>query len=320
MRDHIDKFLSIFKSNGVLDDGSLMKVDPTIVLIDENISINQEDQELFFRTINLLFFLVTAWENMTYINNNAFEGFIQPLELGKFTHVSGPYRSLSIGDFTEMVITQPTNALGISRAFGVVRNKSYLQALERLQRSRKYGRIVDASLFFYRLAHDDHYAMNDYLKLGFLTSAFETLFGGTSKKEEVIQAIEKQTISKKRVVIFDRSMKKRRGLTRPGGAVLKAYQSRNGYIHNGEKRGLGIKLDGELISLWSVTVFAYQQCLLKCLEEWQILKWNEVERYMLWNNQFDRNVESVVSKVRSRREYNEKKAREREKKAADSSN
>lgn len=307
LQDHIDKFLSVFKSHGIMEDGSLAKVDPAIVLIDGNIDIQPDQQELFFRTINLLFFLVTSWDNMTYINNNAFEGFIQPLETGKFNYVFGPLRSLTIADFTEITITQPTNALGISRAFGIVRNKSYVQALERLQTSRKYGRIVDASLSFYRLAHDDHYAMNDYLKLGFLISAFETLFGGVSRKETVILEIEKQAISKKRMVVFDRSQKKRRGLSRAAGVVFKAYDSRNGYLHNGEQRGLGVKLDGENLSLWSLTAYAYEQCLLKRLEDWKILKWDKFERYFLWDSRFDSRVKTIVEKARSRREYINKK-------------
>jgi hypothetical protein len=268
--------------------------------------------------VNLLFFLATSWDDMTYINNNAFEVFFHPISTDKTHYVFGPRRALTIAaDYHDLIITKPLHASGISRAFGMVRNSSYVAALERLQGSRKHGGIADASLSFYRLAYDDHYAMDDYLKLGFLISAFETLLRGKATKQKVIKEVSDNVLSKKRMVVYDRSQKKRKGFPRPAGVIFKAYDSRNGYLHNGERRGLSMKLDGEFLPLWNLTAYAYQQYFLRCLEHWNLLKWNQFECVLLLDSKFDQRVESLVEQARHHRDYiNKKMAREREQRKA----
>ncbi len=316
LRDLIQSFVSIFKKHGI-NKGKLQEVDPAVVLIDGKIDIQPDDSELLNRAINILFFLATSWDDMTYINSNAFEVFFNPINTDQSHYVFGPHRAMTIAaDYRDIIITEPLNASGISRAFGMVRNRSYVAALERLLNSKRHGRVADASLNFYRLAYDDHYP-NDYLKLGYLISAFETLFAGKGNRDVVIREVGKGVFSKKRTVVYDRKHQKRIGMPRPSGVVFKAYESRNGYLHNGQKRGLGAKLDGQLLPLWNLTVYAYQQYFLTCLENWKLLRWNKWEKAFLFDSKFDNRVKSLVEDARGRSEYiNKKMQKEREQRKA----
>lgn len=298
----VESYVSIFKRHGI-NKGKLQVVDPVVVLIDGDIDIQPDQQELLDRTVNLLFFLATAWDEMAYINNNAFEIFFHPISTDRSIYVFGPNRALTIAsDYRDLIITEPLNTSSISRVFGIVRNESYVKALERLQQSKKYGRIADASLNFYRLAYDDHYP-NDYLKLGFLISAFETLFGGKGNRERVTKAVGSGVLSNKRMVVYDKTTKHKIGLSRPAGVIFAAYERRNDYLHNGRMKGLGIRVDGEYVPLWNLTGYAYQQYFLKCLEDWKILKWNQYERMVLFDRKFDQQVSHVVERTSKHRSY-----------------
>lgn len=306
LRSHIDAYISIYKGKSQWE-GKWSEVHPMIALLDDNLHIPKEESDVFFRTVNLLFLLMTAWDNLSYINSNCLEAFLQPLVVGKYTLGGGPRRSITIySDFRELIITEPLHISAPTRAFGIVQFDEYKKALTNLQASKEYGALADAVLNFYRLAYDDNYASNDYLKISYIISAVETLLEGD--REKAVKEVAARVPSKKSGVVWNVKTKKEEGSTLPAEVIDRAYNSRNGYLHKGAMRGISLIVDGEEIPLWDCAIHVFQKLFLSKLEEWKLLEWNQFLKHIVFTNDFDKKIDSIVQNAKGHREWREKKA------------
>lgn len=316
-KKYINAYLNIFH-NHFISSGKIGEIDPIVTLHKGSIEFPEAQMEIFWKTINLLFFYIKISSDLMYVNSNSFEVFARPINIKSHANVHGPMRGMILDDFDYLLVTKPLIASEFNENFTFQKRESLLKAFETLQQSSSNdAKLIDLSLNFFRSANDDHFNNNDYPKLSDLISSIETLLQKSNKKsvlEELDEILKFKTkFNKIELQFFDEKTKTKtmRSVNLATAIIHSIYKSRNGYLHAGELRGLTYEIEGEKLPLWELGLLTYQILLFKTLERLGFLKWEPLYEKFVQENHFDNELERLIKHIKARRLFQEKRKSEK---------